>query len=195
MQGAREQRPPLSLAMTGTDLNSWYWLKDELIEIARLLGLRTSGGKKTLTDRITAHLEGRIFHETPVDDGRTASRYQLQPPLSEGTLVPRGQRCSQILRAWFREQVGGTFRFDAEMRDFFTGTDGTQTLGDALEHWHQTRDTGTTHIDAQFEYNLFTRAWSSEHPQGTRAELLSAWWQYRRTPVDERGRDSRSPAS
>ena len=189
MQKAREQRPPLSPAMTGTELNRWYWLKDELIEFARLLGIRTSGDKTTLTGRISAHLEGQSFHETSVEPRHAPARRQLQPPLFEDTLVPPGQRCCQILRAWFLERVGDTFRFDAAMRAFFAATDGTQTLGDALEHWHRTRDTGTTHIDAQFEYNLFTREWFSEHPQGTRAELLNAWWQYRRSPVDERGRD------
>lgn len=195
MQKAREQRPPISTAVTGTDLHRWYWLKNELIELARLLGLRTTGSKKTLTDRISAHLAGRIFHESPINQRRKPARYQLHPPLFERTLVPCGQRCTQILRTWFRERVGATFTFDAEMRHFVLHTDGSQTLGDVLEHWHQTRDSGVTRIGAQFEYNLFTPAWSSEHPHGTRGKLLSAWWQYRGTPVDERGGDvNPSPA-
>lgn len=43
-------------------------------------------------------------------------------------IAPQGQRCSQAVRAWFVEQVGGSFSFDGEMRAFFAGTDGTQTL-------------------------------------------------------------------
>lgn len=74
------------------------------------------------------------------------------------------------------------------MRGFFAETDGTQTLRDALDFYYSTRDQSQKAIDPQFEYNRFTRAWHEAHPDGSREELLDAWRDYRRRPVDERGR-------
>lgn len=70
----------------------------------------------------------------------------------------------------------------------FRSRDGTQTMRDALDYWHATREQGERSIGEQFEYNRFTRAWSVEHPDGTRAQLLSAWRECRRLPIDARGR-------
>lgn len=180
------RRPALSRGLTGAELQRWYWLKDELTEFARSLGIRTTGGKSLLTQRIAAALDGLPFTEPA--QRRTGSTTQLSGALTASTLIPRGQRCSQVVRAWFAEQLGGPFRFDGEMRAFFANTDGTQTLQDALDHYHATRDREPNGIDAQFEYNRFTRAWHSEHRDGSREELLEAWRDYRRRPVDERGR-------
>lgn len=179
-------RPPLSPEMGGAELLRWYWRKDELTGFARSLGIRSSGGKELLTRRIVAALDGQPFAEPARP--RTGGAAQLSGPLSAATLIPRGQRCSQPVRAWFAAQVGASFRFDGEMRAFFANTDGTQTLRDALAHYRATRGQGANPIDAQFEYNRFTRSWHEDHPGGSREELLRAWQQYRDRPVDERGR-------
>lgn len=179
-------RPEPSGLMTAKELRRWYWLKTELRDFARLLGLRTAGSKVVLTDRIAAHLDGRPFFEPT--SGSAPSRDQLRTPLTADTVTPKGQRCSQVIRGWFEGQVGASFRFDAEMREYFARTDGAQTLQDALGHWYRTRNQGERQIQAQFEYNRFTRAWYLEHPPGTSRELLAAWQQYRSAPTDERGR-------
>ena len=186
MTEANSARPLLEQTLTGAELLRWYWLKDELVDFARALGLGVGGGKEALTTRIAAHLDGEEFHEAKVN--RVTARGQLGSRLTADTVIPIGQRCSQNLRRWFDEQIGPSFRFNQEMRDFFAHTDGTQTLDDALQHWHATRERGPNNIDRQFEFNRFTRAWHLHNPQGTRQELLVAWAGYRAAPVDKRGR-------
>ncbi|MFC6152641.1 DUF6434 domain-containing protein [Nocardioides yefusunii] len=180
------QRPAPSNVLSGTELRRWYWLKGELAELARHLGIRASGSKELLAARITARLDGEPFAE-PASPKRVGQAH-LSGPLTAATVIPRGQRCSQAVRAWFVEQTGDGFRFDAAMRAFFAETDGTQTLQDALDHHRATRDQHSREIDAQFEYNRFTRAWHATHPGGSREDLLAAWRTYRARPVDERGR-------
>lgn len=186
MSQPADERPPLTRDLTGDELRRWYWLKDELVGLARTLGVRTSGGKELLTERVAAALDGEPF--TEVAPARTTGTTQLSGPLTAATVIPRGQRCSQVVRAWFAGQVDGAFRFDGEMRAFFAQTDGTQTLQDALDHYRSTREQGAKAIGEQFEYNRFTRAWHEAHPAGTRDELAEAWTRYRSTPVDRRGR-------
>lgn len=186
MAEAVQTRPQLTAELSGGELRRWYWLKDELVAFARVLGVRTSGGKELLAERIAAHLDGVPFVEpSPAKRGHTA---QLGPELTAETRIPAGQRCSEHVRAWLSAQTGSRFHFDAEMRAFFAAADGTQTMHDALEHWRATRDQGARAIDAQFEYNRFTRQWRQEHPLADRTELLAAWHEYRARPIDERGR-------
>jgi hypothetical protein len=180
------QRPRLSRDLPGSEFLRWYWLKDELIEFARALGVRATGGKELLARRLAATLDGLPFTE-PAQE-RSAGSRQLSGQLTASTVIPKGQRCSQAVRGWFIEQVGEPFGFDGEMRAFFADADGTQTLQDALDHYHATRGQGQKDIGSQFEYNRFTRAWHRTHPDGSREELLEAWQDYRSRPVDERGR-------
>lgn len=172
--------------MSALELRRWYWRKDELAEFARVLEVRATGSKAAITDRVCAALEG--VAAPPEAPARRASGTQLSGPLAESTLIAPGQRCSQVLRAWFVEQVGDQFRFDKAMRDLIAAADGTTTLGDAVRLWHATRGRPAAEIGAQFELNRFTRRWHAENPGGSRAELARAWGVYRDAPVEERDR-------
>ncbi|MER8025628.1 DUF6434 domain-containing protein [Glutamicibacter protophormiae] len=181
-----EIRPALTSRLTGADLLRWYWRKDELAEFARQLNIRATGGKELLTARIAAKLDSVPFPEP--QSAKKSNGTQLSGPLTVMTVIPQGQRCSQVVRAWFIEQVGAAFSFDAEMRAFFSQSDGTQTMQDALDHYRATRDQGAKPIDPQFEYNRFTRAWHEANPAGLREDLLGDWHKYRRLPLDQRAR-------
>ncbi|SJN13180.1 hypothetical protein FM113_17030 [Leucobacter sp. 7(1)] len=177
-------RPALTDALTEREFLRWYWLKAELEVFARGQGIRATGNKELLTERIAAALAGRSFRE-PAKARRAAGK-QLTAPITSATIIPAGQRSSQVVRAWLSEQLGADFHFDAAMREFFARSDGTQTMQDALECFAATRTRPSTPIDAQFEYNRFTRAWHTRHPDSSREELFVAWRAYRNTPVDER---------
>ncbi|AIY01346.1 hypothetical protein ART_1747 [Arthrobacter sp. PAMC 25486] len=177
------QRPALASSMTAAEFSRWYWLKTELADFARSQGLSASGGKEQITERISAMLDGRLQPSLPAEKRSTK---QLAGPLTVDTTVPKGQRCSQLLRAWFTEQLGPGFHFDAHMRDFFAAGDGTATLADALTHWHETRNAAVPEIGRQFELNQFTRTWFAEHPAGTREQMHAAWQVHRSLPVDLR---------
>lgn len=186
MTSVPASRPMLTVSLPAQEFLRWYWLKAELETFARELGIRATGSKDLLTARISAALAGQTFEE-PTAIRRTAGQ-QLSAPLSPTTVIPVGQRSSQVVRAWMIEQIGPGFHFDATMRAFFAQTDGTQTMQDAVDHFFATRDQGATVIDDQFEFNRFTRAWHAKNPDGSRAELLSDWRTYRDTPIDQRGR-------
>ena len=80
-------------------------------------------------------------------------------------MIPPGQRCSQLLRAFFLSAIGPSFRFDAAMREFVLTANGAATLGDAVEHWQLSRQQDRK-LGRQFELNRFTRQWHVDHPTG-----------------------------
>ena len=172
-----EQRPPLSPALSGAELQRWYWLKEELLALARELGVPRGGGKQELTARLAAALDGRPVPAAAPRPRTTGT--PLPEPLTPGTVLPPGQRCTQQLRAWFREQAGPAFRFDEPVRAVVAGG---CTLGEALAHWRATRDRPQGEIAAQFELNRFLRRWRADHPGGTHREALAAWAAHRALP-------------
>jgi hypothetical protein len=180
-----ETRPRLTARLTAEEFLRWYWLRTELVDFARALGHGAAGAKTELTDRIAAHLAGRSA-PTPVPARRRPG--PLPEPLTSTTVIPAHQPCTQQLRRWLLDAVGPSFRFDGAMRDFFGSADGSRTLGDAVTHWHQTRQQSVRSIDPQFELNRFARQWHLDHPNGSRVGLLDAWAGYRARPVDRRGR-------
>lgn len=178
-------RPPLSACTSGAQLHRWYWTLAELTVMARALGVSLGGGKQTLTERLAAALDGE--QAAPPPPPRAATGRQLSAPVGLDTVLPPGQRCSQVLRDFFRREAGPGFVFDAAMRSFIAEGAG-RTLGDAVEHWHSTREAAArpAPIGAQFALNTFLRRRRGTHPGEGRDAALAAWREYRSRPLEER---------
>ncbi|WP_019144700.1 DUF6434 domain-containing protein [Aeromicrobium massiliense] len=181
-----DERPALAPDLSEDEFLRWYWLKDELQAFARVLSVSPGGSKTLLTERVAAALGGRALPPSPPVRPRASMR--LSADLDEDTIVPAGQPCSQEVRAWLSSRLGPRFAFDAPMRAFFATADGTTTLGDAVAHWHASRDRDPSEIGAQFEWNRFTRRWSADHPDGTAEQMRAAWARYRSLPLGARDR-------
>lgn len=171
--------------MEADEFRRWYYLKAELTAFARELGLAIGGSKEAVAARIESTLRGD--EPSPDDTVLTVrgSGRQLERPVSRATVIPPGQRASQVLREFFTVEVGPSFRFDAAMRDVVANGAG-KTLGDAVDHWWASRDRVKAPIGPQFELNRFTREWWRAHPGATRGELRAAWLAYRNEPADLR---------
>ena len=179
-------RPSLTRDLTATEFLRWYWLKVELSTFARALGLSATGSKQDVTTRITACLEGKT-PPSPSTRQRKAGR-QLEAPLTRGTLIPPGQRASEVLREFFEREAGTGFRFTGPIRTFLAESPGDRTLGEAIVLYQSGRGQKTEVIGAQFELNRFTRAFHEQHPGATAKEVRAAWIRYRSLPADQRGR-------
>ncbi|MCB1027445.1 MAG: SAP domain-containing protein [Microthrixaceae bacterium] len=175
-------RPELSSAMSESEFGRWYWTMAELQPFARAFGLSASGPKAELAGRIAAHLAGRP--ERPSTRSARPPSAQLTGELSRSTPIPKGQRSTSHLRAFFTDEVGPSFRFNGHMRAFLAA--GAGTLGDAVDHWYATVGTELPRQSTSLEFNRFTRLWHRSHPDGSAEECRKAWSTYRALPVDQR---------
>lgn len=173
-----DTRPPVEAVTTEQDLRRWYWLRTELVAMARARRIPSGGSKIELTERIADALAGR--DPQPAPRSRPRPRPRPSGPLAGSTVLPAGQRCTQELRAYLRERIGPTFRFDGPLRELISAGD--VTLDAVVAHWHATRSRGPSEIAPQFEYNRFTRQWRAANPHGDHAHLLAAWWAHRTAP-------------
>ncbi|WP_329382660.1 SAP domain-containing protein [Streptomyces sp. NBC_01351] len=177
-------RPALTADLTGAELLRWYWTLAELTGLARSMGVPAGGGKAALTGRLADALDGRpLPPPAPAARRRTGGGGQLAAPVHGDTVIPEGQRCSQVLRAWFREELGPSFHFDAFMRTYIAENAG-RTLADAARHWRETRAEAARpqEIGTQFELNRFLRDWHTTHPAGSRTDALASWRAHRARP-------------
>ncbi|MGW4650292.1 DUF6434 domain-containing protein, partial [Kitasatospora sp. NPDC004289] len=129
----------------------------------------------------------RIGASTTGTPCASASPVVFSPPWP--TVIPEGQRCSQVLRAYFEREIGPGFHFDAAMRAFVAEGAG-RTLGEAVRHWYRTRAemARPQEVGEQFEFNRFLRGWHAEHPARSRAEAVAAWQAHRALPRELRER-------
>jgi len=79
------ERPGIFLVQSGAELRSWRWLKTELVELANARRVATNGTKRTLIDRLAAHLDGQPDPTLP-GGRRSPNRQREQPPAREGRL-------------------------------------------------------------------------------------------------------------
>ncbi|MDK9499571.1 DUF6434 domain-containing protein [Streptomyces katrae] len=178
-----ESRPAATPELSGAELLRWYWTLEELTGLARRTGVPAGGGKAALTERLAAALDGRAV-PAPAPAARRGGR-QLKAPVDGASVIPEGQRCSQVLREFFLREIGPGFHFDAFMREYVARGAG-RTLADAVAHWHATRQRAAEpqEVGAQFEFNRFLRDWHARHPDGTRDQALAAWREHRARPRD-----------
>ncbi len=164
------QRPALSRRLGEDEFRRWYWLKEELVAFCRSSGIPAGGAKPEITRRVAAHLSGRPL----VTTARVARTGSMPPSFEPSTLIGEGWRCSPALGAFFKQQCGRGFRFDAVMRDFIH-TQAGRTLAEAVDCWRNSRS-ATREIPTQLEYNRHMRDFFAQHPDASREQAIAAWW-------------------
>ena len=180
-------RPPLTRNILIEDFKNYYWLKTELQEFCREYDLPTSGSKIEVTERIATFLTtGKILKNSP------ARKKQILPssyePLSLQTIITENHRCSEDVRAFFKEIIGAKFRFTVTLQNFFKENIG-KTYEDAVTFWYEEQERKNDpsykpNIGAQFEYNRFTRAFfqDSYNKGKTKVDAVSAWNEIKSKP-------------
>ncbi|MEB9944863.1 cytoplasmic protein [Bacillus cereus] len=180
-------RPPLIKSISLEDFQNYYWLKAELQTFCREHGLPASGSKTEITERISHYLTtGKVLKNSSV---QKVSKAPLSyKDLSLQTIITKNHRCSEGVRAFFKEKIGTNFRFTVALQKFFKENVG-KTYEDAITFWYEENErkkdpTYKTTISAQFEYNRFTRDFF-EDPNNkgkAKADALAAWNEIKTKP-------------
>lgn len=173
-------RPMLTTELRAAEFTRFYWLKEELVAFCRQQHLSTGGSKQDLTQRITSHLTGE---KPAIGAARRPARTAKMPEtFNRSTVIGPGWRCSQELRAYFEQEIGPRFHFDAVMRELIHQGSG-QTLGEAIRAWQAAQSNPEPRIIAsQFEYNQHIRDYFQAHPGASLSEAIRAWQEKRQAP-------------
>ena len=173
------ERPAFSRQLSASEFQRWYWLKSELVDACRLLGVSPTGSKPDLSARIAAALSGggvpnvaprRVRGEMP-------ERFTLE------TRIGNGWRCNPALGTFLRAHAGRRFRFNATVRTFVHTQVGAP-VSAIVACYRASVAPGAVKpaLPPQLEYNRHMQLYAQEHPGATRAEVLSAWRARRARP-------------
>ncbi|MBE7101478.1 cytoplasmic protein [Bacillus cereus] len=180
-------RPPLTKSISLEDFQNYYWLKAELQTFCREHDLPASGSKIEISKRISYYLTtGKVLKNSSHPKVSKASLSYKE--LSLQTIITENHRCSEDVRAFFKEKIGENFRFTVALQKFFKENIG-KTYEDAIAFWYEENErkkapSYKTTISAQFEYNRFTRAFFEDpYNKGkSKADAIAAWNEIKAKP-------------
>ena len=161
-------------------------------EECRRLGLRVSGGKFRLLDRI-AH-----FHDTgetafPGDrKAKVTSKFDWHSePLLPETVITDSYRNTQNVRRFFKAQVGAHFKFSIAFMAWMKAATG-KTLAEAVAEFRRQEAEAAepgfqTEIADHNQFNQYTRDFLADNPQ-MGMEDVRRFWALKRALPSEDGR-------
>ena len=169
------ERPQLNKQLDAKIFLSFYYLKNELVDFCKLIGLPTTGGKVEITDRIAHYLNtGEILISKQVIKRKT-----YIDNITEDTLIEHNFVCSEKHRAFFKDKIGEKFSFNVTFQKWIkSNSENQKTYKDAINAYYKIIDnkrTNTTVIGKQFEYNSYIRDFFADNHDKQLNQAILCW--------------------
>jgi Domain of unknown function (DUF6434)/SAP domain-containing new25 len=187
----KPQRPPIESVKSGAELKDWYWLKTEVMNHARMLGLPAAGAKFDIIDRIADHLDGKV----PAKPRKSGPAFKGPGfdwhggKLLRETVIKPDYRNTQNVRRFFISEIGRHFSFNIAFMAWMKANAG-KSLGDAVEEWkrvHALVKAGhKPAIPASNQFNAYTRAFLKDNPGRSLGDVRHFWKLKRSLPGHNR---------
>lgn len=109
----RKNRPDITSITSGAGLHRWYWLKPELEARAKALGVRATGGKFTILERLAHFLDTGETIWPGDTHAKTHSKFDWHSAdLTPETVITDSYRNSQNVRRFFKKHAEEKFKFN-----------------------------------------------------------------------------------
>lgn len=171
-------RPDIQTVQTATELKKWYWLKAELVSLARQFGVAYSCNKPELLSRLCHWLE--TGEKVAEHKRQVLSTFDWsKAPLSKDTVITDSYRNTQNMRRFMRKHAADHFAFSNEFMAWMKAAQG-KTLQEAIEFWlaldrKKKLDGYREKPLPQNQYNQFSRAISRAKPGISASEIRRIW--------------------
>lgn len=150
----------------------YYFLKEELKDFCRSEGLKVSGSKEDLENRIIHYLStGEELKETisKQKPNSSSSEINLDSKLGENF------KCSEDKREFFEKHVGKGFRFKVRFQKWLKANPD-KTYGDAIDAYHEIQNSKEkTKIGKQFQYNQYIRDFFEDNEGRSLDDAIKCW--------------------
>ena len=164
--------PELTRNLSPEEFKEYYFLKEELKDFCRAEGLKVSGSKEDLENRIVYYLEtGEKLTETAVKQysGETLTDITLDSKLGENF------KCSEDKRAFFEKEIGKGFKFKVNFQKWLKSNPD-KAYGDAIDAYFEIQNSNEkTKIDKQFQYNQYIRDFFENNKDKSLDDAIKCW--------------------
>ena len=181
-------RPELNTVLDGKTFLKWYWLKEELVSFCKANGLPATGSKTELTERIACFLDTGKVTSAP----KTKRSTNKITAITLDSLIEPNFVCSEVHRAFFKEQIGDSFSFNVAFQKWLKANTG-KTYRDAVRAYSEIlkdKKKSKTVIDKQFEYNTYVRDFFAANKGRSLDDAIKCWNYKKCQPGHNRYEDS-----
>jgi Domain of unknown function (DUF6434)/SAP domain-containing new25 len=182
------KRPNILKVSSSKEFTKWYWLKEELIAYCQKKGIKTTGGKFEIADRIVHFLDtSQIAKSTAKANKKISSNFDWhKEPLGLETIITDSYKNTQNMRRFMVSQVGAKFRFSIALMDWMKANVG-KTLKSAVAEYQrletQKKDKSfKTEILPHNQYNRYLRDFFADNSDQTMADARRCWQLKRALP-------------
>lgn len=174
-------RPPIQHISTASEFRNWYWLKAELIDYCKVLGIPYSGNKAELTDRIATAIEtDDLYQISKPKRQKSISKFNWKTEeLTLDTIITDNYSNSQNMRHFMQKYADPKFKFYIDFMTWMKENVG-KTLRDAIAA-HQTFELRKkdpnfkSTIPPSNQYNRYMRDFFADNPDQTIVNARKCW--------------------
>ncbi|MEJ8560998.1 DUF6434 domain-containing protein [Yoonia sp. GPGPB17] len=178
-------RPDIADCPDAATFRTWYYLKEELVSFARSNGIKSTGGKFDVADRIAHFLDHGVPPAEKPRTQRATSNFDWHAAtLTPETIITDSYKNTQNMRRFMHAAIPG-FKFSIPFMAWMKANAGL-TLADAVQEAKRIdrdKKAGKKQPDQPHnQYNAYTRAYFAHVSDGSQQELRALWALRRERP-------------
>ena len=172
----------LNKNLKASEFKEYYFLKEELKEFCKKEGLKVSGSKNQLEERIIYYLDtGKsLDNSRPIKNKNNYSKSNSKKAtdseeITLDSILGENFKCSEDKREFFERKIGKGFKFKVKFQKWLK-VNPDKTYQDAIDAYHELQNSNEkTKIDKQFQYNQYIRDFFDDNDDKTLNDAIKCW--------------------
>lgn len=175
-------RNKLNKNLKASEFKEYYFLKEELKDFCKKEGLKVSGSKNQLEERIIYYLDtgksldnSRSIKNKNNYSKSNSNKATTSEEITLDSILGENFKCSENKREFFEKEIGEGFKFKVKFQKWLK-TNPDKTYQDAINAYHELQNSNEkTKIDKQFQYNQYIRDFFDDNDDKTLNDAIKCW--------------------
>ena len=175
-------RPQLTKDLKSAEFKEYYFLKEELKDFCKKEGLKVSGSKNQLEERIIYYLDtGKSLDNSRSIENKNnysksnSNKATTYEEITLDSILGENFKCSEDKREFFEKEIGKDFKFKVKFQKWLKANPD-KTYKDAINAYHELQNSKEkTKIDKQFQYNQYIRDFFKDNDDKTLKDAIKCW--------------------
>ena len=175
-------RPQLTKDLKSAEFKEYYFLKEELKDFCKKEGLKVSGSKNQLEERIIYYLDtGKSLDNSRSIENKNnysksnSNKATTYEEITLDSILGENFKCSEDKREFFEKEIGKGFKFKVKFQKWLK-VNPDKTYQDAINAYYELQNSKEkTKIDKQFQYNQYIRDFFKDNDDKTLEDAIKCW--------------------
>ena len=175
-------RPQLTKDLKSAEFKEYYFLKEELKDFCKKEGLKVSGSKNQLEERIIYYLDtGKSLDNSRSIENKNnysksnSNKATASEEITLDSILGENFKCSEDKREFFEKEIGKGFKFKVKFQKWLK-VNPDKTYQDAINAYYELQNSKEkTKIDKQFQYNQYIRDFFKDNDDKTLEDAIKCW--------------------